>query len=354
MHKSEVALIGAGPIGIELAVKLKENGINYVHFEAGCIGSTINWYAPNTSFFSGPERIAIAGVPIPSFSQKKTTKEEYLAYLRSVVSQFNLEIKTFTKVLEIAQLENGFVLTYSSIANKNTNEILNNRPYGVSQKLKAKKIILAIGDMHHPKLLNIEGEDLPHVNHYLEDPHNYYDQNVLIVGGRNSAIEAAIRLYRAGAKVSLSYRCLELPKDSIKYWLYPEFEYLVRKQQISFYPNTKLKKINYTSVDLNNSLSIIADKVLLLTGYSQNKDLFTSLGIKLRGEGQKPQFSKKTMETNIENVFVAGTASAGTQSSGVKEFIETSHLHVTKIIAKIKNEELSIREYDVELLDREN
>lgn len=356
MKKTNIALIGAGPIGIEIATKLKANNIDYMHFEAGCIGATINWYAPNTNFFSSPERIAISGVPIPSHSQRKTTKEEYLAYLRSVVRQFNLKINTYTKVFDIKKRDEDFIISYGKCDSKFEKEVLSNKKLGKLNKVIASKVILAIGDMHSPKLLEIKGENLSHVSHYLEDPHKYYGQKVLIVGGRNSAIEAAIRLYRAGANVTLSYRKNELNDKSIKYWLYPEFKYLVKKKQITFLPKTEIKEIKSESVIFKNkkSLELEIDRVLLLTGYKQNKKFFNNLHIKLNGLNEKPSYSRKTMETNIKNVFVAGTATAGTQSSGVKEFIETSHVHVDRIIAKLKHEPAPKTIYNEILKDREN
>lgn len=354
MKKIDVALIGAGPIGIEIATKLKASNIDYMHFEAGCIGATINWYAPNTNFFSSPERIAISGVPIPSHSQRKTTKEEYLAYLRSVVRQFGLSINTYTKVFEINKKSENFIVNYGKTGSESEQKVLSNKKIGKINKVLANKVILAIGDMHSPKMLKIKGENLSHVSHYLDDPHKYFGQKVLIVGGRNSAVEAAIRLYRAGANVTVSYRKKVLNDKSIKYWLYPEFKYLVKKKQITFLASTQVKEIKNESVILKNKKIIEADKVLLLTGYEQDKKLFNSLKIKLNGKSEKPSYSRKTMETNIKNVFVAGTAVAGTQGSGVKEFIETSHVHVDRIIAKINSKPAPNTKYTEVLEDREN
>lgn len=340
-----IVLIGAGPIGLELASALKLAKISYRHIEAGQIGATINWYAPDTRFFSSPERIAIAGIPLYTKGQEKATREEYLNYLRTVASKYQLVIETFKRVSEITQnSDQTFTLKISSsttgVGGKDYNHNFTNT--NLLETIIARKIILAIGDMHHPNLLNISGEDLPHVSHYFEDPHKYFQKNVLIVGGKNSAIEAAIRLYRAGSKVTLVYRGKELSSDKIKYWLYPEIIHLIKKKQIEFLPSTHVKEISCNNVQLvsnNQDLSISPDLVLLLTGYNQDSSLFEQLGIELSGPGKTPQYSRKTMETNIPGVYVAGTAVAGTQIGGVKEFIETSHIHVKRIMAHLKGEQ---------------
>jgi thioredoxin reductase (NADPH) len=205
-----------------------------------------------------------------------------------------------------------------------------------SETYHAKRIVLAIGDMHTPRMLNVPGENLSHVSHYLGDIHQYANQRVLIVGGKNSAVEAAIRLFRAGADVTVSYRGDSFDPDRIKYWLHPEIEYLIKKNKIKFIPNSTVESISPRSVKLNTGNTVSADFVLLLTGYKQNQSLFEQLGIELLGEDRKPKMCLKTMETNIPRVFVAGTAAAGSQQR-TKVFIETSHIHVDRIVAALQN-----------------
>ncbi|MCB0336077.1 MAG: NAD(P)-binding domain-containing protein [Bdellovibrionales bacterium] len=335
----DIAIIGAGPIGIELAVEIKRLGLSYLHLEAGQIGSTISWYAPGTRFFSSPERIAIAGVPLLTNREEKATREEYLRYLRSVVDQYQLEIARYQRVVAIEQQGTAFNVTTQSSRHgvggpEEANFVTDHQQ---TQNYQAKKVVLCIGDMHQPRLLGIPGEELPHVSHYLDDVHKYHGSKVLIVGGKNSAVEAAIRLYRLGTKVSLSYRGAELDGDRIKYWLYPELQHLIKKKSITFIPNSSPQEIKEKTVELGNQ-TVEADFVLLLTGYRQDSSLFESTGISLNGESKTPSYSRKTMETNVPGIYVAGTAVAGTQMGGVKEFIETSHVHVARIIAHLKGE----------------
>jgi thioredoxin reductase (NADPH) len=320
--ETEVLLVGAGPIGIELAVALKARGIAYVQLDANQVGSTIAWYAPQTHFFSSPERIAIAGVPLQTLDQTKATREEYLTYLRAVVQQFDLQIETFERVVSLRRrAEGGF-------------EVTSVRASG-ERHWRARYVVLAIGDMHRPRLIGVPGEDLPHVSHYFGDPHQYFRRRVLIVGGQNSAVEAAIRCYRVGARVTLSYRGRELDGKRIKFWLLPEIRSLIRDGRLVWLPSTTVREIRGDRVLLDPEREIVADAVLLLTGYEQDSDLFEQAGVTLDGEGRRPRFDEQTMETNVPGLFVAGTGTAGTQIGGVKEFIETSHVHVARIVAAL-------------------
>lgn len=329
---TRVLIVGAGPIGIELAVVLKKEGIDYAQVDAGQVGSTIEWFAPDTQFFSSPERIAIAGVPLLTLDQTKATREEYLNYLRAVIQQFNLQIHMFEKVTNIVRRDDGAF------------DVTTLRSSG-ERSWRAASVVLAIGDMHRPRLIGVPGEDLPHVSHYFRDPHTYFRRKVLIVGGRNSAVEAAIRCVRIGADVTLSYRGEEFDDERVKFWLLPEIWAMIREGRIRFLPHSRVIEIREDSVLLGSavderdvSTEIAADCVLLMTGYRQDPTLFEKLGVLLEGEGRKPRYDDETMETNVPGLFVAGTAAAGTQLGGVKEFIETSHVHVDRIVAALKGE----------------
>lgn len=317
MPHHRVILVGAGPIGLELAIVLKHQGVDVLHLEAGAIGQTITWYPRQARFFSSPERIAIAGVPLVSPDQSKATREQYLAYLRTVVQQFNLPIATHEPVRRIKRDANSG--TFDVHSSKRT--------------ATCDHLVLAIGDMHLPRLLNIEGEDLPHVSHYFDEPHAYFGRCLLIVGGRNSAAEAALRCHRAGAKVTLSYRRDNFDDNGIKYWLLPELKALIKTGEIAFYPNTMPTKITDTHVELSEQ-QVPADHVLLLTGYRQDKTLFEMLGVELVGENRAPQIDSTTMMTNVPHLYIAGTAAAGTQQR-FKLFIENCHTHATKIAKAI-------------------
>lgn len=321
---TEVAIIGAGPIGIELAVAMKKAGIDYLHFDARQIGYTISWFAPGTRFFSSNERIAIAGVPLFTPDQTKCTREQYLAYLRSVVAQFDLKINTYEPVVNIARDGDEFLLT--------------TRRGGSDQLYRAQKLVLATGGTERPRKFDVPGCDLPHVDRYFRDPHAYFQKDVLIVGGRNSAVEAALRCQGAGARVSISYRKPQFEAASIKYWLWPEMNGLIQSGKLKAFFNTTVREIHpgRTILDTQDgkTIEVLADFVLVLIGYEADMTLCRLAGVELKDSGQVPYFDQATMQTNVPGVYVAGTAVAGTQER-YAVFIENCHVHVDRIMASL-------------------
>ncbi|TVS08959.1 MAG: hypothetical protein EA423_00685, partial [Phycisphaerales bacterium] len=239
MEKTEnIVIVGAGPIGIETAALLKRRGLHARHIDAGPIAATLDWWAPGTKFFSSPERLEIAGVPLVTRDQEKATREEYMAYLRAVAAQFKLPIETYTKLVDAERIEDSNTPDAPRFRLKLRREPSTPGAHPTETVL-AKNLILATGNMDLPRLIGVKGETTtPWVSHYLKDPHHYYGKSVLIVGGKNSAVEAAIRLYRVGAKVALSYRQSRFDPERIKYWLLPELEWLIEKGRIVFHPET--------------------------------------------------------------------------------------------------------------------
>jgi len=329
-----VAIIGAGPIGLELAIALKQEGIKYVQFDAGQIGYTITWYPPQMLFHSSSDRVGIAGVPIQVPNQQKVSREEYLAYLRMVVQQFGLHVHTYERVLAARRMPGGgFELTTRAVDGEH--------------RYEAEVVVLAIGAMHAPRLLNIPGEDLPHVSHYLHDPHLYFGRRLLIVGGRNSAVEAAVRCHRAGASVTMSYRREDFDPKVVKFWLLPEIRALMRDGLVRFLPRTVPVAIGSGTATLSHlsngrTEEIAAQMVLLMTGYRQDPTLFDLLGVELHGDDRQPVYDPETMETNVPGVFVAGTAVAGTPPRKVTVIVETCHVHVPRIVGALTHKPVAL------------
>lgn len=340
MRKTQVVIIGAGPIGLELAASFKAMDVAYEHIEAGQVGQTMTWYPRQTRFFSSPDRIALANLPLHTVDQSKATREEYLAYLRAFVRQFDLQIHTYERVHQIEHQHDGFIV-HSSLGVR-------------GEETHCRQVVLAIGDMHHPRMLRVPGEDMAHVSHYFEEPHAFFGKKLLIIGGRNSAVEAALRCHHAGARVAISYRRHDFDPQVIKYWLLPEIQSLIKHQQIQFHPCTIPKQIDDQVVTLEPSrhregceacpprshhpVQVEADFVLILTGYVQDTTLLKQAGVELVNENQSPLIDEQTMQTNVPGLYVAGTAAAGTQIN-FRLFIENCHSHVSKIVKHITGQD---------------
>ncbi|MEM6392054.1 MAG: NAD(P)-binding domain-containing protein [Planctomycetota bacterium] len=341
-------IVGAGPIGLELSTVLTRLGHPHRVVDAGPIGATVAWYPKQARYFSSPDRIALAGTPLHTPDQTKATREQYLTYLRAIVRQFDLPIQTHRRVIHAAHNPDGtFTVTLAPTPPQPDQHLAPNAvesiptpiPDAPTQTLTCDHLVLAIGDMHRPNRLDIPGESLPHVSHYFDDPHPHFGRDLLIVGGKNSAVEAALRCHHAGARVTLSYRRDTFNDKSIKYWLLPELNALIEHDQIRFLPLTTPTRITDTDVELQHTAtggtqSIPADAVLLLTGYAQDPALFKQLGVPLEGPNQSPVFDPETMQTPVPNLYVAGTAAAGTQHA-FKLFIENCHAHAARIAAHL-------------------
>ncbi len=332
--QTEVAIVGGGPIGLELAAALQEVGTDYILFETQQIGHTVSTWPRHTHFFSTAERIAIAGVPIPFADHAHITGEQYLAYLRAVIQQLNLEINAYERVITLQKGEGSFRLATET----RTGE----------KAYQAQHVVLAVGDMGAVNRLDIPGEDLPHVTHLLDDPHRMFHQRLLVVGGGNSALEFAARCWRAGARVTLSYRRAKFNPLFVKSALLEDFRTLKREEKIRFLPRTIPVEIGPRYVTLaptrrgsptdGERTQHRADFVLLCTGYQADLNLFEQAGVTLEGPGPRPVFDPETMETDVPGLYVAGTAANGNQSRH-KLFIETTHHHVTKIVEHISGEQ---------------
>ncbi|MDX1415038.1 MAG: NAD(P)-binding domain-containing protein [Candidatus Promineifilaceae bacterium] len=327
---TDVAIVGAGPIGIELAIALEELGVKYVLLEAKQIGQAISKWPPNTHFYSTPEHVALAGVPVHNLDQQPITGEQYLAYLRTLVEMNDLNLRVYEPVVGIQQEQDGFKVS--------------TLPLKGPRSYNAQYVVLATGGMARPRMLNIPGENLPNVTHYFPGPHPYFRTRVLVVGGRNSAIESALRCWRGGAAVTISYRRTDFDFEMIKPHLAMDLKDRFQKGEINFLPMTIPVEISPTHVllastenDLKTNGSSLAhetDFVLLCTGFEADMELFRIAGVELLGEAQVPRHDQSSMETNIKRLFVAGTAAGGTQSR-FTYFISTSHDHVAKIVKAI-------------------
>ena len=318
----KIALIGAGPVGIEVALALKANNIAYIHFDRNDIAHAITTLPENMIFFSSPDELQIPGYSLKTTEDKRCTKEEYLAYLHSLVTTHNLMIQTYTQVKTITPLKNFFTITTQDRNGTHTHIV--------------DKVIIATGGLSKPRLINIPGEGLPHVSHYLLSSRMLIDKRVAIVGGGNSALEAVAQCCGYNIPVLLSYRHAEFDKNRIKPWLLKAFNALVEEQKIDVYFNTIPIHINPQSIALRNLIddsrfTCPVDSVLLLTGYCADMTLCAQAGVILDPMNDAPHYNPDTMESNVPGLYVIGTVTGGTQTD-FTVFINTSHPDVDKII----------------------
>jgi thioredoxin reductase (NADPH) len=269
------------------------------------------------TFFSTSERLEIGGVPFVS-NNAKPTRPEALEYYRRVTTSHRLNVKLFEGVLDISKTDDQFTV----ITNKST--------------YKAKYIIIATGFYDIPYLLNVKGEDLSKVTHYYKEPHSYAFQKVLVVGAMNSAVDAALEVWRKGAEVTMVVRKAQIG-ERVKYWVKPDIENRIREGSIKAFFNSSIAEIRQLEVDIetpDGRVTIENDWVIALTGYQPNLKFLQQIGIQLTNDTlMKPFIDPETHETNIKNVFLAGVICGGMDTHSL--FIENSRVHAERIVKRI-------------------
>lgn len=313
MPVRDVLIVGAGPSGLATAIATKHFGLDYVVLEQGALVDAIVRFPINMVFFTTPELLEIGGIPLTT-PNDKPRRVEALQYYRKVVDTFQLQLSLDEKVVSIqpaAELPGPFVV-----------ESRTSR--GVTRVREARNVVLAMGYYDRPNLLNVPGEDLPHVSHFYKEAHPYYRQRVVIVGGKNSACEAALELHRCGAHVTMVHRGPGFG-DSVKYWVKPDIENRVKEGSIGAHFNAQVVEIRATEVVLDTGVTVPAESVLLLTGYRADPEFMRRIGVEITEETQAPKYNINTYETNVPGLFVAGGQVAGKRTGTV--FIENGRFH---------------------------
>jgi thioredoxin reductase (NADPH) len=314
----DVIIVGAGPIGLSCAIAAKKHGINYVVLEKGLLVNSIFGYPTNMNFFSTATEIEIGDIPFTS-TAIKPTRLDALQYYRRVAEFYDLNIQTETKVEKITKTANGFDVIAEG-----------------GSPIKSKLVVLATGYFDNPNLLNVPGENLPKVTHFYKEAHEYYKKNVLVVGGRNSAIEAALEIYRSGGFVTMVHRRAEFDAK-VKYWVKPDIENRIAEGSIKGFFNSRITKIEQDNVMIDQDgeeIQFENDYVLALTGYTPNTEMMKSVGVNVNEETLVPHFNPETLETNISGFYISGTLTMGREAN--KVFIENGRVHGEMIMKDIE------------------
>lgn len=316
--KVDVLIIGAGPIGLACGIEAEKANLTYVILDKGCLVNSLYNYPKNMTFFSTSDRLEIGNVPFISHNPKPV-RAEALEYFRRVASSWKLKTHLYEKVNEVKKESESFTIKSDK------------------QTYEAKNIILATGFYDLPYLLNIPGEDLPKVKHYYDEPHPYYNQNVAVVGAANSAVDVALELYRKGAKsVTMVVRESEI-SPRVKYWVRPDMENRIEEGSIKAYFNSNISQINERSITIQTpkeEIELENDFVLAMTGYQPNFKFLEEIGIEIgTDEFKTPIYNPKTMESNVEGVYLAGVICGGLKTN--TWFIENSIIHANLIIEHI-------------------
>ncbi len=328
MSVRDIIVIRGGPVGLATAIAAKQAGLDCVVIEKGALVNSIFHFPVNMVFFTTPELLEIGGLPFVT-PHDKPTRFEARNYYRRVVETFDLEIAFEEEVTAVSPDEIG-----SSRERGLTVETRSTR--GERQVRHGRSVVLATGCYDCPNLMGVPGEDLPHVSHYYTEPHGFYRKQVLVVGGKNSAAELALDLYRAGAAVTLVHRQGRLA-DSIKYWVKPDIENRIREGSIEARFDTRLVEIRPTSVLLESSGTsdeLPADAVFLMTGYVADTDLLERAGVHFDDTTFVPQFDATTFESNVPGLFLAGAVQSGRQRGEI--FIENGRFHGQQVVNVIR------------------
>ncbi len=321
MDAFDLICIGAGPTGLACAIEAKRAGLRPLVIDKGCLCNSLYHYPVNMVFFTTPELLEIGDLPLTSPSEKPT-RAEALKYYRKCAEHYALELRLGQRVESVEGGDGRFRVHTCD-------------EQGIAAQFEARKIVVATGYYDLPNRIGVPGEDLPNVSHYYTEPHPFWQQEVVVIGGKNSAAEAALDLYRSGARVTLVHRRAELG-STIKYWVRPDIENRIKAGQIRALFETEVRRIETGHVWVSNHAgesSLPAVHVFALTGYHPDFEFLRSLGISLDPSTNKPTMDPQTHESNVPGIFLAGVVIGGNHTSEI--FIENGRFHGKQIIAAL-------------------
>lgn len=317
--KYDILIIGAGPIGMATGIAAQKAGLSYLILDKANLVNSLYHYPHSMTFFSTADKLEIGGLPFIA-QNTKPTRAEALEYYRKVCLHFDLNVRLHEKMLSAERQNQSWQVKTTKAEYLATN------------------LVLATGFYDLIKPLNIPGEELPKVAHYYRDPHPYFGMKVIVVGAANSAVDAALELYRKGAKeVSMVIRESEI-SPRVKYWVRPDILNRIAEGSIKAYFEAELTEITKDAVSVRQNGEVFQlenDAVLALTGYRPDFNMLESLGLAFDGsDSRKPLYQEETMESSQESLFLAGVICGGLETN--KWFIENSRIHADKIVAEVK------------------
>ncbi|UCF21721.1 MAG: YpdA family putative bacillithiol disulfide reductase [Gemmatimonadota bacterium] len=319
----DLAVVGAGPCGLAAGVAAKRARLKTFLFDRGCLVNSLVGYPIRMTFFSTPENLEVGDIPFVCNSVKPT-RDEALTYYRRVAQHYELNVRPYEEVLGVAGARGDFLIT-------------TRKRHGDEGEYRARAITVATGYFDHPNMIGVPGEELPKVTHYYREAHPYYDQDCLVVGGGNSAVETALELWRAGARVTLVHFLAEFD-PGVKPWVRPDIENRVREGSIEVRFGTRLSEVGDDYVVLRDEAAgaeerLSNDWVFAMTGYTPDTGFLQRLGVRVDQRTGVPDHDPETMETNVPGIYVAGVLTAGYDAN--KIFIENGKLHGARIAAAL-------------------
>lgn len=317
----DLAVIGAGPTGMACAIEAQKLGLRVALVDKGCICNSLFHYPAHMTFFTTSELLEIGDIPFPS-PNAKPTRNEALEYYRQVAAHYKLDVRQYHRVERVTGTDGDFTLHTVDRFDRKV-------------ALHARKLVVAIGYYDLPNIMGIPGEDLIKVHHYYNDPHPYYDLDVAVIGGKNSAAIAALELWRHGARVTLIHRGPEMHRH-VKYWIKPDIENRIKHGEITAYFNSRVAEVTPDTILVETPDGVQTlhnDFVFALTGYHPDFDFLEGLGVVCSGVDRLPICHKETLESNVPGIYLAGVIVAGSRTNEI--FIENGRFHGRQIAAAL-------------------
>ncbi len=322
----DLGVIGAGPCGLAVGVAAKRARLTCSLFDKGPVVASLMRYPLYMTFFSTPEKLEIGGVPFVTAADKPSRREA-LAYYRKIAEYFELDVRQYHEVRRVTRSRDRFQLVAHHPGSREP------------EAVEARNVVYATGYFESPNLLGVAGEDLPHVTHCFTEAHPYWQQRVIVVGGGNSAVEAALELYRVGARVTLVHFLGEFDRG-VKPWLLPDITNRVKDGSIAVRWCSRVTEIRPGEVMIRSDVdgrphTLPTDFVVALTGYRADLSLLRAVGVEVDEASGVPRHDAETMETNVPGVYIAGVLASGLDAN--KIFIENGREHCGRICDHIKS-----------------